>query len=59
MSAGEEQKVEMDLEKECPKFKEIYSNCFMKWYNEEFLTGKNARNICHDEWEDYKACMMV
>jgi hypothetical protein len=55
----EQQTIQIDLEKECPKFKERYNNCFFQWYNQEFLAGKNVKNVCQDEWEDYKACMMV
>jgi TRIAP1/MDM35 family protein len=55
----EEKTITIDLERECPKYKEIYNACFQKWYQDEFLAGKSIYNVCLEEFKDYKACMIV
>ena len=55
----QQQTITIDLTKECPKFKEAYNTCFHKWYQEEFLAGTATENICTEQWDDYKACMIV
>jgi TRIAP1/MDM35 family protein len=47
------------LNEECPKFKEVYNKCFSKWYNEEFLKGQLNENPCEEEFEDFRACMLL
>ena len=42
----------------CNKLKEIHDKCFYKWYNEEFVKGKNTIG-CEREWKDYETCKKV
>jgi len=49
----------VDLKLECPKLEQTYKSCFDDWYTNTFLKGKGLENGCKDEWEDFRACMMV
>ena len=49
----------VDLKLECPKLEQTYKTCFDDWYTNTFLKGQGLENGCRDEWEDFRACMMV
>ena len=58
-TSNNQKEITINLADECPKFKEEYNKCFHKWYQEEFLQGKATENICVQEWNNYKNCMIV
>lgn len=47
----------------CKKFKEAHDVCFLKWYKEDFLSGKasnnNSGDPCEAEWKVYQSCVQV
>ncbi len=61
-TASEEEptKISIDLKTECPKLQDRYNQCFLQWFNNQFLKGNLQNNeICAEEFEDYKACMLL
>lgn len=46
---------------ECTELKQVYDECFNKWYSEEFLKGRgeNERNPCLKQWQLYSQCVAL
>lgn len=50
----------MDKEKEfCDKLFERLKNCTDKWYKDSFLKAQSKENTCKEEYDNYKACVVL
>ncbi|QPC79393.1 hypothetical protein HYE68_010145 [Fusarium pseudograminearum] len=48
------------LSPECNEVKERYDTCFLKWYSEKYLRGKERdNNECAEMFKEYQACLKV
>ncbi|SPQ94231.1 Mitochondrial distribution and morphology protein 35 [Plasmodiophora brassicae] len=45
------------FEARCKDVKDVYDECFSKWYKGEFLRG-NLQEGCIDEFKQYRECYM-
>lgn len=44
------------LSSACAKEKEVYQQCFLKWYSEKFLQG-DLKEGCKEEFSAFRDCM--
>lgn len=43
----------------CIELKQRHDECFFRWYNTKFLSGKATEMECGDEWNEYNVCLKV
>ncbi|KAL0484681.1 hypothetical protein AKO1_003516 [Acrasis kona] len=52
--------VTINLEKECPRLKKMYDDCFTYWFQKEFTQGRVEPNLtCKSDWDSFRQCMLV
>ena len=56
--AAEENERDFKKPQVCQDLKAKHDECFYKWYQEEFLTGKaKEAEPCHEAWLLYNTCV--